>query len=962
MLENIKDKLINIFTSRIFVLTMIIMLLFAAITYRLFVLQIINGESYLDNFTLKIERNKTIASTRGTIYDRNGNVLASDKLAYSVTIEDNYDTDDNYNMKLNDTIYKLINIVEKNGDKLNNDFDIIIDADGNYSYTLTGTKQLRFLADIYGRTQIDDLAYKESSATPDEVMSYLCSSKKYGIGKYTLKDDGTYDFTPEEGYSKSEILKIVTVRYSLNLNSYQKYLATVIATNVNESTVAEVMENKDLLQGVDIAEDTVRTYIDDPSFSHILGYTGKISDEELTAYNESISQNAGSNLYELNDMVGKAGIEQYMEKELQGVKGSQTIFVDNLGRVQETGEKVDPIAGNDLYLTIDSDLQKAVYQILEQKIAGILISKIRDVKTYVSTTGSSSDIIIPITDVYYALFDNNFISIASMSEKDAGEYEKQVQALYDEREASILEELRNELSSSNTIYENLSEEMQVYESYIVSMLQNSNVGVFDSSKVDTENDVYKNWKQGKISLSEYLKEAIACGWINTTKLGNSEKYLDSEEIYDSLLNFIINKLSDDLSFSKKIYKYMILNDVISGKQICHIMFEQGKLNDSDGKLAGLDSGEISAYNFILKRIRSLEITPADLALDPCSGSCVVTDVNTGEVLALVSYPSYDNSKLANSIDAAYYSALTVDQSLPLYNYATQQETAPGSTFKPVSATAGLEEGVISPGETIDCVGIFEKITPSPKCWIYPNGTHGNLNVIGAIQNSCNFFFYEVGYRLASLTGRYDSDSGLAIIKKYADLYGLTEKSGIEITESEPEVSTQDAVRSAIGQGNHAYTTVGLSRYVTTVANEGTCFNLSLLDKLTDSDGSLIEDFEPDVRNYVDVSSSTWDNVHEGMRMAVVEDYDAFEDFPITAAGKTGTAQQITTRPNHALFVGFAPYDKPEISIATRIAYGYTSANAAEVSRDVFKYYFKLDDKDNIITGTAVLPDSAEIGD
>ena len=97
-------------------------------------------------------------------------------------------------------------------------------------------------------------------------------------------------------------------------------------------------------------------------------------------------------------------------------------------------------------------------------------------------------------------------------------------------------------------------------------------------------------------------------------------------------------------------------------------------------------------------------------------------------------------------------------------------------------------------------------------------------------------------------------------------------------------------------------------------------------------------------------------------MAVVEDYDAFEDFPMTAAGKTGTAQQITTRPNHALFVGFAPYDNPEISIATRIAYGYTSANAAEVSRDVFKYYFKLDDKDNIITGTAVLPDSAEIGD
>ena len=962
MFEDIKDKLINIFTSRFFVLTAVIICLFGAITYRLFVLQIIKGESYLDNFTLKIERSKTIASTRGTIYDRNGNILATDKLAYSVTIEDNYDTDDNYNMRLNNTIYNLIKIVEKNGDKLNNDFDIIVNSNGDFEYTLEGTQQLRFLADIYGRTLIDDLAYKEMSATPDDVMDYLCSEKKYGIGSYTQNADGSYKFTPKEGYSNDEILKIATVRYSLNLNSFQKYIATTIATNVNEATVAEVMENKDLLQGVDIAEDTVRTYIDDPSFSHILGYTGKISDEELTEYNSSVSENTSDDLYELNDMVGKSGIEQYMERELQGKKGSQTIFVDNLGRVQDTGERVEPMAGNDLYLTIDSDLQKAVYQILEQKIAGILLSKIRDVKAYVSTTGSSSDIIIPITDVYFALFDNNFINISSMADEDAGEYEKQVQALYRERETNVLSALRDELESSNTVYDNLTEEMQVYESYIVTMLQSSNVGVFDSTKVDTDNEVYKNWRQNKVSLAEYLREAIAQGWINTTKLGNSEKYLDSEEIYNSLIEFTINRLSNDLSFSKKIYKYMILDDTISGKQICHIMFEQGKLNDSDGKLASLDNGEISAYSFILRRIRSLEITPADLALDPCSGSCVVTNVNTGEVLALVSYPSYDNSKLANSIDAAYYSSLTVDKSLPLYNYATQQETAPGSTFKPVSATAGLEEGVISPGETIDCVGLFEKITPSPKCWIYPHGTHGNLNVIGAIQNSCNFFFYEVGYRLSSRSGRYDSDSGLDTIKKYADMYGLTDKSGIEITESEPEVSTQDAVRSAIGQGNHAYTTVGLSRYVTTVANEGTCFNLSLLDKLTDSSGSLITDFTPSVRNYVDVASSTWDNIHEGMRMAVVEDYDAFEDFPMTAAGKTGTAQQITTRPNHALFVGFAPYDNPEISIATRIAYGYTSANAAEVSRDVFKYYFKLDDKDNIITGTAVLPDSAEIGD
>nr|MCR5626731.1 hypothetical protein [Lachnospiraceae bacterium] len=192
-------------------------------------------------------------------------------------------------------------------------------------------------------------------------------------------------------------------------------------------------------------------------------------------------------------------------------------------------------------------------------------------------------------------------------------------------------------------------------------------------------------------------------------------------------------------------------------------------------------------------------------------------------------------------------------------------------------------------------------------------------------------------------------------------YGLSEKSGIEITESEPQVSDQDSVRSAIGQGNHAYTTVQLARYVNSVANQGVCYNISLLDKLVDPSGRLLEDYSPTVRNNINVASSTWTSVHNGMRAAVAG-YDCFEDFPLITAGKTGTAQQVTTRPNHALFIGFAPFDSPEIAIATRIAYGYTSSNAAEVSRDIYKYYFGLESEEELITGHAVLPDSAAIGD
>ncbi len=962
MFEQLRDKFISLVTSRLFFLLVVVFLLFSVLTARLFKLQIVEGASYLDNFTLKIEREKTIKSTRGSIYDRNGVSLARDRLAYSVTIEDNYDSGSGKNKAINETIGKLADIIESNGDRLNNDFPIYLDSSGAFRFSLEGTRHVRFIADLYGRTNVDDLKVREKNSTPDEIIDYLCSDKKFGIGKYTEKKDGTYDFVPKEGYTNEDLLKVITVRYNLSLNSYQKYISTTVATNVNEKTVAQVMEHKDELRGVNISEDTIREYINDPSFSHILGYTGKISEEELALYNSEAEAESALDArnYELNDYVGKAGIEQVMERKLQGKKGRQTIFVDNLGRVTETGDKTDPVAGNDLYLTIDADLQKAVYQILEQKIAGIVISKIVNEKEQ-DVEQSSSDIMIPMDDVCFALFDNNFLSIDHLSSDRAGTYEKEVYTSFLAKQDAVLDSIRNELLNGTIPYDGHIREEQSYLAYVVSFLQSGRQNVFMRDSIDQENEIYLKWKEGSCSLREYLLEAVAEGWIDSTRFSGGNKYMDTDEVFSILVDYVCEGLKDDRDFSKRIIKYMIKQDEITQYQICHILYEQGKLKDIGNNLKELDNGEVTPFKFIINRLKSLEITPADLALDPCSGSSVVTDVHTGEVIACVSYPSFDNSRLANTVDADYFASLQNDKSLPLYDYSTQQKTAPGSTFKPITSAAGLEEGVVNPGEEITCEGIFEKIVPSPKCWIYPHGTHGSLEIVGAIQNSCNFFFYEVGYRLSSRGGYFNNEYGLERLTKYVDLFGLTEKSGIEITESEPDVSTQDAIRSSIGQGNHSYTTVGLARYVNAVANEGRCYKLSILDRLTDSDGNLITDYTPEVRNEINISSSTWKLIHEGMKKAV-ENYGAFSDFPLTAGGKTGTAQQISTRPNHAVFIGFAPYNEPEIAVATRIAYGYTSSNAAEVTRDIFKYYFKTEDKDDIIKGEAVLPDSAAISD
>lgn len=137
-----------------------------------------------------------------------------------------------------------------------------------------------------------------------------------------------------------------------------------------------------------------------------------------------------------------------------------------------------------------------------------------------------------------------------------------------------------------------------------------------------------------------------------------------------------------------------------------------------------------------------------------------------------------------------------------------------------------------------------------------------------------------------------------------------------------------------------------------MASSGDIYKLTLLDKETTADKTLIKEFKPEIiRKISEVSTPSWDAIHNGMRMAA-EHYKPFKDFPIAIAGKTGTAQQIPTRANHALFIGYAPFENPEIAIATRIAYGYTSSNAAEVSSNILKYYFKLAEKDTLLNGKA----------
>jgi penicillin-binding protein 2 len=217
-----------------------------------------------------------------------------------------------------------------------------------------------------------------------------------------------------------------------------------------------------------------------------------------------------------------------------------------------------------------------------------------------------------------------------------------------------------------------------------------------------------------------------------------------------------------------------------------------------------------------------------------------------------------------------------------------------------------------------------------------------MTVSTAIENSCNVFFYEMGYRLGGgHNGNVNNSKGLERLKKYAQMFGLTDKSGVEITESQPHFSTEDIVRSCIGQGNHAYAPIQLARYVTTLANSGTCYDLTLIDKIKDVDGNTVVNNSAKVRNKVKISQSTWNAVHRGMYLVVNGSAHGsiFQGLKETVAGKTGTAQQNTLHPNHAYFLSYGPYEDPEVSVSCVIPNGYTSTYAMELARDVYQYYF-----------------------
>lgn len=328
--------------------------------------------------------------------------------------------------------------------------------------------------------------------------------------------------------------------------------------------------------------------------------------------------------------------------------------------------------------------------------------------------------------------------------------------------------------------------------------------------------------------------------------------------------------------------------------------------------------------------------------DANAGAAVVIDVNSGEILALASYPTYDPSRF--NID---FNQLLQTSGNPLLNRALSGIYEPGSTFKPVTAIAALEDEQVTPTETIDTKGRYMYLGHSFDCHIFRSsgGTHGIVNISEALRDSCNYFFYEMGKR-----------TGIESINYYAQSFGLGEYTGIELSEeakgqlASPEQRKAaggewypgDVLQASIGQSDNLFTPVQIANYIATITNGGTNYKAHLLKAVkSNAQQAITYEVVPEIRHKVDIKEENLNAVLKGMGLVTAENGTAgytFAGFPVKTGGKTGSAQ-VSRGSANGIYVGFAPYDNPQIAVAVIVEHGASGSGISPIARDIFEQYF-----------------------
>lgn len=456
------------------------------------------------------------------------------------------------------------------------------------------------------------------------------------------------------------------------------------------------------------------------------------------------------------------------------------------------------------------------------------------------------------------------------------------------------------------------------------------------------------------------------GRIESSELeGNEDIYNQNDIIGKSGIEYVFEKYLKgtdgvkqiDMNVDGTITDEYVSKEAVSGSDV--ILTIDSKLQAVTEQALADNINKIANHGF------SQENNPAD------AGAAVVLNVKTGEVIAMASYPDYDPSAFVNGIDTNTWNYYINGDTKPLENKAISAMYSPGSTYKMVTALAGLETGTITPKTKINDTGVFRKYNSSWKCW--NRYGHGYLNVSQAIEHSCNYFFYDLGDRL-----------GIDNLAKYSYYLGLGHKTGIELKGeidgvlASNEIAKQEnrvwnpgeTISAAIGQSYNTFTPLQMAKYVAMIANRGKNLDVTIVKSIINPDGSEVsrDEYESYVneklglqQENVEEMSFKEENIEailEGMRGVTSESggtaYSTFRNFNIEVGGKTGSAQTGVQGKTNAWFVGFAPFDDPEIAIVVFVRNGGHGSYTAEVARDIIAQYFGMN-TNQVTENTTAIP-------
>ena len=456
------------------------------------------------------------------------------------------------------------------------------------------------------------------------------------------------------------------------------------------------------------------------------------------------------------------------------------------------------------------------------------------------------------------------------------------------------------------------------------------------------------------------------GRIESSELeGNEDIYNQNDIIGKSGIEYVFEKYLKgtdgvkqiDMNVDGTITDEYVSKEAVSGSDV--ILTIDSKLQAVTEQALADNINKIANHGF------SQENNPAD------AGAAVVLNVKTGEVIAMASYPDYDPSAFVNGIDTNTWNYYINGDTKPLENKAISAMYSPGSTYKMVTALAGLETGTITPKTKINDTGVFRKYNSSWKCW--NRYGHGYLNVSQAIEHSCNYFFYDLGDRL-----------GIDNLAKYSYYLGLGHKTGIELKGeidgvlASNEIAKQEnrvwnpgeTISAAIGQSYNTFTPLQMAKYVAMIANRGKNLDVTIVKSIINPDGSEVsrDEYESYVNEKLGLQQENVEEMNfkeenieailEGMRGVTSESggtaYSTFRNFNIEVGGKTGSAQTGVQGKTNAWFVGFAPFDDPEIAIVVFVRNGGHGSYTAEVARDIIAQYFGMN-TNQVTENTTAIP-------